>query len=71
MHTLANEVQIFEDGTLIAAHPVLEGRNQRAGLPPDIVGWPSHEVKTVWGPRSGTPVGHSGAALPSVTSENR
>jgi hypothetical protein len=29
VHTLANEVQIFEDGTLIATHPVLEGRRQR------------------------------------------
>jgi transposase len=33
VHTLANEVQIFEDGTLIAAHPVLEGRNQRRVAP--------------------------------------
>ena len=24
-----NEVRIFEDGTLIASHPVLEGKNQR------------------------------------------
>jgi hypothetical protein len=24
-----SEVRIFEDGTLIAAHPVLEGKNQR------------------------------------------
>ena len=24
-----NEVRIFEDGTLIAIHPVLEGKNQR------------------------------------------
>ncbi|MEH6721866.1 MAG: IS21 family transposase, partial [Aurantimonas endophytica] len=29
VHTLAEEVRIFEDGTLIAAHPVLEGRHQR------------------------------------------
>ena len=29
MHTLADEVRIFEDGALIAAHPVLEGRHQR------------------------------------------
>jgi hypothetical protein len=33
VHTLANEVQIFEGGTLIAAHPVLEGRNQRRVAP--------------------------------------
>jgi hypothetical protein len=29
VHTLANEVQIFEDGELIARHPALEGRRQR------------------------------------------
>ena len=29
VHTLADEVRIFEDGTLIAAHPALEGRHQR------------------------------------------
>lgn len=29
VHTLANEVQIYEEGALIAAHPVLEGRHQR------------------------------------------
>lgn len=29
VHTLAEEVRIFEDGMLIAAHPVLEGRHQR------------------------------------------
>lgn len=29
VHTLANEVQIFEAGTLIAVHPALEGRHQR------------------------------------------
>ena len=33
VHTLADEVRIFEDGTLIAAHPVLEGRNQRRVAP--------------------------------------
>ena len=33
VHTLANEVQIFEDGTLIATHPVLEGRRQRRIAP--------------------------------------
>jgi hypothetical protein len=29
VHSLADEVRIFENGTLIAAHPVLEGRKQR------------------------------------------
>ncbi|MCB8878545.1 IS21 family transposase [Acidisoma silvae] len=32
IHTLAQEVRIFEDGILIAAHPVLEGRHQRRVL---------------------------------------
>ncbi|MGZ9071283.1 MAG: IS21 family transposase [Allosphingosinicella sp.] len=29
VHTLANEIRIFEDSTLIASHPVLEGRGRR------------------------------------------
>ncbi|MER8544029.1 IS21 family transposase, partial [Mesorhizobium sp. M1334] len=29
VHTLAEEVRIFEDGALIATHPILEGRHQR------------------------------------------
>lgn len=29
VHSLADEIRIFENGTLIAAHPVLEGRKQR------------------------------------------
>ncbi len=29
VHALADEIRIFEDGTLIAVHPILEGRNQR------------------------------------------
>ena len=33
VHTLADEVRIFEDGALIATHPVLEGRNQRRVAP--------------------------------------
>jgi hypothetical protein len=33
VHTLAEEVRIFEDGALIAAHPVLEGRHQRRIAP--------------------------------------
>jgi transposase len=33
VHTLADEVRIFEDGALIAAHPVLEGRHQRRLAP--------------------------------------
>ena len=33
MHTLADEIRIFEDGALLAAHPVLEGRHQRRIAP--------------------------------------
>ena len=33
VHTLANEIRIFEDGRLIAAHAVLEGRHQRRVAP--------------------------------------
>ncbi len=29
LQPLPEEIRIFEDGTLIAAHPVLEGRHQR------------------------------------------
>lgn len=33
VHTLADEIRIFEAGTLIAVHPVLEGRHQRRLAP--------------------------------------
>jgi Mu transposase-like protein len=33
VHTLADGVRIFEEGALIAAHPVLEGRHQRRVAP--------------------------------------
>lgn len=33
VHTLAAEIRIFEDGALIAAHPVLDGRHQRRVAP--------------------------------------
>jgi transposase len=33
VHTLAEEIRIFEDGALLAAHPVLEGRHQRRIAP--------------------------------------
>jgi transposase len=33
VHALADEIQIFEAGQLIACHPVLEGRNQRRVAP--------------------------------------
>ena len=56
VHTLANEVQIFEDGELIAKHPVLEGRHQRRvepghrrGPPRQIRGGSNHGAMTVCG----------------------
>jgi hypothetical protein len=33
VHSLANELRIFENGTLIAVHPILEGRTQRRVQP--------------------------------------
>jgi len=33
VHTLADEIRIFEDGVMIACHPVLDGRNQRRVAP--------------------------------------
>jgi len=33
VHSLAHEVQIFEDGQLPAVHPVLEGRRRSSVLP--------------------------------------
>ena len=33
VHTLADEIRIFEEGELIGAHPVLEGRHQRRVAP--------------------------------------
>jgi hypothetical protein len=33
VHTLADEIRIFEDGALIATHPVLDGRHQRRIAP--------------------------------------
>jgi hypothetical protein len=33
VHTLAEEIRIFEDGDLIAVHPVLDGRHQRRVAP--------------------------------------
>lgn len=33
VHSLADQIHIFEDGALIASHPVLEGRHQRRVAP--------------------------------------
>jgi hypothetical protein len=55
VHSLADEVRIFENGTLIAVHPVLEGHKQRRVHPDhrrpiQLQHWPgtrqdSHVVK--------------------------
>src|ERR1700739_1397268 len=45
VHTLANEVRIFEDGALIAAHPVLEGRHQRRVAPGHRKAVTSHRIR--------------------------
>lgn len=46
VHTLANEVQIFEDGTLIAAHLVLEGRHQRRVAPAHRKAIANHRIRS-------------------------
>ncbi len=45
VHALADEIQIFEAGQLIARHPVLEGRNQRHVAP-------GHRKAPAWAPRT-------------------
>jgi transposase len=57
VHTLANEVQIFEDGSLIAAHAVLEGRNQRRVAPGHRKPMVGHRS---WGPEAGVVLGRNG-----------
>jgi hypothetical protein len=52
VHTLADEIRIFEGGTLIATHPVLEGRHQRRLAP---------------GHRKTPPRGPSGAAAGPIS----
>jgi hypothetical protein len=60
IHTLAEEVRIFEDGLLIAAHPVLEGRHQRRVAAGHRKGMPAkrrrHGDDTVITARSGNVV---------------
>ncbi len=56
VHSLADEIRIFEDGELIAAHPVLEGRHQRRVAP-------GHRKSLLTGPRRGSdaaPVSRTG-----------
>ena len=57
VHTLADEVRIFEDGALIAAHPVLEGRHQRRVMPGHRRGM---TTKRRWGEGAGAPVMRTG-----------
>jgi hypothetical protein len=38
VHTLAEGIRIFEDGVLIATHPVLDGRHQRRVAPGHRIG---------------------------------
>jgi hypothetical protein len=52
VHTLAEEVRIFEDGRLIASHPVLDGRGQRRIADGHRHQRPPANSTT---PRSGTP----------------
>ena len=54
VHALADQIQIFEAGHLIAVHPVLEGRNQRRVAP-------DHRKAPAWAAR-----GHAGADPPIV-----
>jgi hypothetical protein len=57
VHTLADEVRIFEDGALIAAHPVLEGRHQRRVMPGHRRGMTTTRR---WGEGAGAPVMRTG-----------
>lgn len=53
VHSFADEVRIFENGALIAAHPVLEGRKQRRVHPDHRRSvTPQHRLRT----RSESPV---------------
>jgi transposase len=58
VHSLADEVRIFENGTLIAVHPVLEGRKQRRVHP-------DHRRSTV-SQRSWPKAGDAGVTLPGA-----
>jgi hypothetical protein len=56
VHTLADEVRIFEAGRLIAAHPVLEGRHQRH-LAPEHRKTPTQRTTAE---TAGMPIGRAG-----------
>jgi transposase len=58
VHSLADEVRIFENGTLIAVHPVLEGRKQRRVHPDHRRSAASH--------RTWPKAGDSGITLPAA-----
>ncbi len=49
VHTLADEIRIFEDGALIATHPVLDGRHQRRVAPGHRTGSSGQHRRTIDG----------------------
>jgi transposase len=55
VHTLADEIRLFEDGALIAAHPVLEGRHQRRVAPGHRKAMPAASRRG-----DATPIGRTG-----------
>jgi len=61
VHTLAQEIRIFEDGALIAVHPVLQGRRQSSVLPGHrkLLRAPAHRS----GATKGTPLTRAGEAV--------
>jgi transposase len=61
VHTLAQEIRIFEDGALIAVHPVLQGRRQYSVLPEHrkLVRTGSHRSATT----KGAPLTRAGEAV--------
>lgn len=66
VHSLADEVRIFENGELIAVHPVLEGRKQRRVAPDHRRSVTSHRARPQTGDGGVTataPVTKSSSAL--------
>jgi hypothetical protein len=72
VHTLADEVRIFEDGTRIAAHPVLEAVTS-VGSPPGIAGWRGSPIAVAknqsgsFAPVMWSPLGRSRSTKPSAS----
>jgi transposase len=61
VHTLADEIRIFEDGVLIASHPVLDGRHQRRVAPGHRTAGTGSRRRTVDG---GVIFGRAGDTVP-------